>query len=43
MELEVFARSIYNNTETEVTAMDGLKAMEVAYGVLDKIQRLNII
>ena len=27
----------------EVIAMDGLKAMEVAYGVLDKIQRLNII
>ncbi len=43
MELEVFAHSIYQNKETQVTAMDGLKAMEVAYGVLDKIQRLNII
>ena len=43
MELESFANSIYQNKETEVTAMDGLKAMEVAYGVLDKIQRLNII
>lgn len=43
MELEVFAHSIYQNKETQVTALDGLKAMEVAYGVLDKIQRLNII
>jgi predicted dehydrogenase len=43
MELEYFAHSIYQNKETAVTAMEGLKAMEVAYGVLDKIQRLNII
>ena len=43
MELELFATSIYQNKETEVTVLDGLKAMEVAYGVLDKIQRLNII
>ncbi|MCB9226622.1 MAG: Gfo/Idh/MocA family oxidoreductase [Chitinophagales bacterium] len=43
MELEYFAQSIYQNKIPEVTAMDGLKAMEVAYGVLDKIQRLNII
>ena len=43
MELEAFATSIYNNKETAVTALEGLKAMEVAYGVLDKIQRLNII
>lgn len=43
MELELFAQSIYNNTETEVSVLDGLRAMEVAYGVLDKIQRLNII
>jgi predicted dehydrogenase len=43
MELETFANSIYQNKETEVTALEGLKAMEVAYGVLDKIQRLNII
>jgi predicted dehydrogenase len=43
MELEAFATSIYQNKETEVTALEGLKAMEVAYGVLDKIQRLNII
>ena len=43
MELEAFAHSIYQNKETAVTALEGLKAMEVAYGVLDKIQRLNII
>lgn len=43
MELEAFAMSIYQNKETAVTALEGLKAMEVAYGVLDKIQRLNII
>lgn len=43
LELECFAQSIYQNIQPEVTAMDGLKAMEVAYGVLDKIQRLNII
>lgn len=43
MELESFAMSIIQNKETEVSALDGLKAMEVAYGVLDKIQRLNIV
>ncbi len=43
MELEEFALSIYHNTEPPVSALDGLRAMEVAYGVLDKIQRLNII
>jgi predicted dehydrogenase len=43
MELELFAKSILNDTTPPVTALDGLKAMEVAYGILDKIQRLNII
>jgi predicted dehydrogenase len=43
MELELFAQSISNNTTPAVTVLDGLKAMEVAYGILDKIQRLNII
>lgn len=43
MELELFAQSIEKNTLPPVTVMDGLRAMEVAYGVLDKIQRLNII
>ncbi|MGB0885744.1 MAG: Gfo/Idh/MocA family protein [Chitinophagales bacterium] len=43
MELELFGKSILNNTETEVTAMDGLRAMEVAYGVLDKIQKMNVV
>ena len=43
MELELFAKSIKTNTETAVTAMDGLKAMEVAYGILDKIQKMNVV
>ncbi|MCB0510276.1 MAG: Gfo/Idh/MocA family oxidoreductase [Chitinophagales bacterium] len=43
MELELFAASIIEQKEVEVSVLDGLKAMEVAYGVLDKIQRLNII
>jgi predicted dehydrogenase len=43
MELELFANSINTGAEVEVSALDGLRAMEVAYGVLDKIQRLNII
>lgn len=43
MELELFASSILKQKEVEVSVLDGLKAMEVAYGILDKIQRLNII
>lgn len=43
MELELFGESIANNTETAVTAMDGLRAMEVAYGILDKIQKMNVV
>ena len=43
MELELFAKSIINNTETAVTAMDGFRAMEVAYGVLEKIQKMNVV
>jgi len=43
MELELFAKSIINDTETAVTAMDGFKAMEVAYGILDKIQKMNVV
>lgn len=43
MELELFGQSIQDNTETAVTAMDGLKAMEVAYGILDKIQKMNVV
>lgn len=43
MELELFAKCIINNTTPPVTALEGLKAMEVAYGILDKVQRLNII
>jgi predicted dehydrogenase len=43
MELELFGESIQNDTVEAVTAMDGMKAMEVAYGVLDKIQKMNVV
>lgn len=43
LELQHFHTSISNKTTPPVSALDGLKAMEVAYGILDKIQRLNII
>lgn len=43
LELQHFHASITNQTTPPVSALDGLKAMEVAYGILDKIQRLNII
>jgi predicted dehydrogenase len=43
LELQHFHSSITNQTTPPVSALDGLKAMEVAYGILDKIQRLNII
>lgn len=43
LELQHFHASISNKTTPPVSALDGLKAMEVAYGILDKIQRLNII
>lgn len=38
-ELESFAKSIIHNHPTEVSAADGLKALEVAYKVMQKIQR----
>lgn len=43
MELDLFANSILQNKPTAVTAMDGLKAMEVAYGIVDKIQKMNVM
>jgi predicted dehydrogenase len=43
LELQHFHSSITHKTTPPVSALDGLKAMEVAYGILDKIQRLNII
>ena len=43
MELELFADSIINDTETAVTAMDGMKAMEVAYAILEKIGKMNVV
>lgn len=38
-ELESFAKSIIHNQAPEVSAADGLKALEVAYKVMQKIQR----
>lgn len=38
MELESFAQSIINDTETKVTIDDGYKAMDVAYKILEKIK-----
>ena len=37
MELEEFKNSIFQNTETVVTIIDGFRAMEVAHKILDKI------
>ncbi len=43
MELEFFVNSIINQKTPAVSVLEGLQAMKVAYRVLDKIQRLNII
>lgn len=37
MELTAFKDAIINNTETEVSIIDGFRAMEVAHQILDKI------
>ena len=37
MELECFRDAILHNTETPVTIMDGLGAMEIAHLILEKI------
>jgi predicted dehydrogenase len=37
MELQAFKDSIFNNTETPVTIIDGFRAMDVAHQILDKI------
>jgi len=41
MELEALARSIENNEETEVSLMDGYKALKLAYQIIDKINKNN--
>ena len=42
MELSLFVDSIINNTECEVSAEDGHKALEVAYQIMDKFKNINI-
>jgi predicted dehydrogenase len=37
MELEAFVQAIVHNTPTPVTVVDGLRAMDVAHQILDKI------
>jgi predicted dehydrogenase len=39
MELQQFKDAILNNTPTAVTEVDGLRAMDVAHQILQKIER----
>jgi len=39
MELETFAQSILNDTPIKVTLEDGLKALELAYWIIDEIEK----
>ncbi len=41
LELESFRDAIKNNTHTAVSEVDGLRAMEVAHLILEKINRNN--
>lgn len=41
-ELELFNKSITNNTNTEVTIEDGYNAMNVAYEIIDKINMMHV-
>lgn len=43
MELQSFADAIQNNHPTEVTEMDGYRAMEVAHLILEKINRNQLM
>ncbi len=43
MELEQFRDAIVHNKPTAVTEVDGLRAMEVAHQILDKIQRTAVV
>ncbi|MBI3234539.1 MAG: Gfo/Idh/MocA family oxidoreductase [Bacteroidetes bacterium] len=38
-ELTCFAQSIIDNTETKVTLDDGIKALEIAYQILEKVEK----
>ncbi len=40
-ELETFKNAIINNEETPVTIVDGLRAMDVAHQILEKIAKAN--
>ena len=42
LELEAFRDAIVNNTETVVPIIDGLRAMEVAHQILEKIGKLSV-
>ncbi|HEX4957346.1 MAG TPA: Gfo/Idh/MocA family oxidoreductase [Lacibacter sp.] len=42
MELQQFKDAIINNTPTAVTEVDGLRAMDVAHQILQKIQRNTV-
>lgn len=42
MELQQFKDAIINNTATAVTEVDGLRAMDVAHQILNKIQRNTV-
>jgi predicted dehydrogenase len=39
MELEEFAKAIEKNTDTVVTILDGLRAMDIAHQILEKINK----
>lgn len=41
LELEEFRNAILNNTDTPVSAVDGLRAMDIAHQILDKISKAN--
>lgn len=43
LELESFVNAIRNNTQTEVSEIDGLLAMEVAHEILTKISSTSIL
>jgi predicted dehydrogenase len=42
MELSLFGESILIDIETEVTFLDGFKAMEIGYEILNKIEKNNL-
>ncbi len=43
LELESFVNAIKNNTQTEVSEIDGLLAMEVAHDIVNKISNTSIL